>query len=116
MSFNTKDEIMTRCTGPAKHIPLLLQDSVDDNLQFKSDVNPKHPLYVVSKFVKSRIDHTDKQNVFNFAEKFRELTLPPYGLFKSHAGYGMLAFALRPYVDKSLTLQASQSMLSECKN
>lgn len=100
LSFNTKDEIMTRCTGPAKHIPLLLQDSVNDNLQFKSDVNPKHPLYVVSKFVKSRIDHTDKQNVFNFAEKFRELTLPPYGLFKSHAGYGMLAFALRPYVDK----------------
>lgn len=100
LSFNTKDEIMTRCTGPAKHIPLLLQDSVDDNLQFKSDVNPKHPLYVVSKFVKSRIDHTDKQNVFNFAEKFRELTLPPYGLFKSHAGYGMFAFALRPYVDK----------------
>ena len=26
--------------------------------------------------------------------------MPPYGLFKSHAGYGMLAFALRPYVDK----------------
>ena len=100
LSFNSKDEIMTRCTGPAKHISLLLQDSVDDNLQFKSDVNPKHPLYVVNKFVKSRIDHTDKQNVFNFAEKFRELTLPPYGLFKSHAGYGMLAFALRPYVDK----------------
>ena len=100
LSFNSKDEIMTRCTGPAKHISLLLQDSVVDNLQFKSDVNPKHPLYVVNKFVKSKIDHTDKQNVFNFAEKFRELTLPPYGLFKSHAGYGMLAFALRPYVDK----------------
>ena len=100
LSFNTKDEITTRCIGPAKHISLLLQDSVDDNLHFKSDVNPKHPLYVVSKFVKSKVDRTDKQNVFNFAEKFRELTLPPYGLFKSHAGYGMLAFALRPYVDK----------------
>lgn len=100
LSFNTKDEIMTRCVGPAKHIPLLLQDSVDDNLQFKSDVDPKHPLYVVAKFVKSKIDHTDKQNIFNFAEKFKELTMPPYGLFKSHAGYGMLAFALRPYVDK----------------
>ena len=44
LSFNSKDEIMTRCTGPAKHISLLLQDSVDDNLQFKSDVNPKHPV------------------------------------------------------------------------
>lgn len=100
LSFNTKDEIMSRCIGPAKHIPLLLQDSVDDNLQFKSDVDSKHPLYVVAKFVKSKIDHSDKQNVFNFSEKFRELTMPPFGLFKSHAGYGMLAFALRPYVDK----------------
>ena len=26
--------------------------------------------------------------------------MSPFGLFKSHAGYGMLAFALRPYVDK----------------
>lgn len=100
LSFNTKDEIMSRCIGPAKHIPLLLQDSVDDNLQFKSDVDSKHPLYVVTKFVKSKIDHSDKQNVFNFSEKFKELTMPPFGLFKSHAGYGMLAFALRPYVDK----------------
>ena len=100
LSFNTKDEIVTRCIGPAKHIPLLLQDSVDDNLQFKQDIDQKHPLYIVFKFVKSKIDHSDKQNVFNFAEKFRELTMAPYGLFKSHAGYGMLAFALRPYVDK----------------
>lgn len=100
LSFNTKDEIVTRCIGPAKHIPLLLQDSVDDNLQFKQDIDQKHPLYIVFKFVKSKIDHSDKQNVFNFAEKFKELTKAPYGLFKSHAGYGMLAFALRPYVDK----------------
>ena len=100
LSFNTKDEITTRCVGPAKHIPLLLQDSVDDNLHFKQDVDPKHPLYLVAKFVKSKIDHSDKQLVFNLSEKFKELTMPPYGLFKSHAGYGMLAFAMRPYVDK----------------
>lgn len=100
LSFNTKDEIVTRCIGPAKHIPLLLQDSVDDNLNFKSDIDPKHALYLVFKFVKSKIDHSDKQLIFNLADKFKELTMPPFGLFKSHAGYGMLAFALRPYVDK----------------
>ena len=100
LSFNTNDEIVTRCIGPAKHIPLLLQDSVDDNLNFKSDIDPKHPLYLVFKFVKSKIDHSDKQLIFNLADKFKELTMPPFGLFKSHAGYGMLAFALRPYVDK----------------
>lgn len=101
LSFNTKEEIVSRCSsGPTKHISLLLQDSVDDNLKFKEDVDVNHPLYIVSRFVKSKIEHSDKQNVFNMAEKFVDLTRPPYGLFNSHAGYGMLAFAMRPYVDK----------------
>ena len=91
---------MDRCTGPAKHMMLLLQDSVDDNLKFKDDCDPNHPLLVVYKFVKSKIDHSEKQNVFNLADKFEDLTKPPYGLFCSHSGYGMLAFALKPYVDK----------------
>ena len=100
LSFNSKDEIMTRCTGPAKHMSLLLQDSVDDNLQFKTDVDKNHPLYVVHQFVKSKIDHSDKQNAFNLADKLRELTKAPYGLFPSHAGYGLISFALKPYIDK----------------
>lgn len=100
LSFSTKEEISDRCGGPAKHMILLLQDSVEDNLQFKPDCDVNHPLMVVSKFVKSKIDHADKQNVFNLADKFQELMQPPYGLFPSHAGYGMLAFALKPYVDK----------------
>ena len=100
LSFNTKDEISERCTGPAKHLALLLQDSVDDNLMFKPDCDVNHPLMVVSKFVKSKIDHADKQVSFNLADKFRDLMQPPYGLFPSHSGYGMLAFALRPYIDK----------------
>ncbi len=100
LSFNTKDEIMERCTGPARHMALLLQDSVDDNLQFKPDCDVNHPLFVVYKFVKSKIDHADKQLPFNLADKFHDLMMPPYGLFPSHSGYGMLAFALRPYIDK----------------
>lgn len=101
LSFHTKEDIVSRCiSGPAKHMALILQDSVDDNLNFKEDIDVKHPLFIITKFVKSKIDHSDKQNVFNFAEKFRDLTLAPYGLFPSHSGYGMLAFALRPYVDK----------------
>ena len=100
LSFNTKDEIMERCTGPARHMALLLQDSVDDNLQFKPDCDVNHPLFVVHKFVKSKIDHADKQMQFNLADKFRDLMFPPYGIFPSHSGYGMLAFALRPYIDK----------------
>lgn len=100
LSFNTKEEISKRCIGPAKHMMLLLQDSVDDNLRFKDDCDPNHPLLIVSQFVKSKIDHSEKQNIFNLADKFEDLTKPPYGLFCSHSGYGMLAFALKPYVDK----------------
>ena len=80
---------------------MLLQDAVDDSLNFKEEAKlGNHPLYQVARFVKSKIDHADKQNEFNLADKFRDLTLPPFGLFPSHAGYGMVAFALRPYVDK----------------
>jgi hypothetical protein len=101
LSFSTKEDISDRCNGPAKHMAMLLQDAVDDNLNFKEEAKlGNHPLYQVARFVKSKIDHADKQNEFNLADKFRELTLPPFGLFPSHAGYGMVAFALRPYVDK----------------
>lgn len=101
LSFSTKEDISDRCNGPARHMAMLLQDAVDDNLNFKEEAKlGNHPLYQVARFVKSKIDHADKQNEFNLADKFRELTLPPFGLFPSHAGYGMVAFALRPYVDK----------------
>lgn len=100
LSFNTKDEIIQRCNAQEKIIPLLLQDSVDDNLKIKSDVAQNHPLNLVYKFVKSKIEHSDKQNTFNLSDKFKELTLAPYGMYKSFASYGLLAYALRPYVDK----------------
>ncbi len=100
LSFNTKDDIITRCNTQEKIIPLLLQDSVDDNLKIKPDVDPNHPLYLVYKFVKSKIDHSDKQNTFNLSDKLKDLTLAPYGMYKSFASYGLLAYALRSYVDK----------------
>lgn len=100
LSFNSKDEIVTRCNAQEKIIPLLLQDSVDDNLKIKSDVDSNHPLNLVAKFVKSKIDHSDKQNTFNLSDKLKDLTYAPYGIYKSFASYGLLAYALRPYVDK----------------
>ena len=100
LSFNSKDEIVTRCNAQEKIIPLLLQDSVDDNLKIKSDVDSNHPLNLVAKFVKSKIDHSDKQNTFNLSDKLKDLTFAPYGIYKSFASYGLLAYALRPYVDK----------------
>ena len=104
LQFNTKQEVCDRCKGPAMHINFLLQDSVDENLQFKDDVDPNHPLVKVCKFVKSKIDHADKSANFNLSYHLDALTKPPYGLFPSHAGMGMVAFALRPYIGKIFDL------------
>lgn len=104
LSYNTKKDISDRCKGPAMHIPFLLQDSVNEDLTWKTDIDPEHPLYKVCQFVERKIKYADKSNNFNLAEKFIELTRPPYGLFQSYAGMGMLAFAMRPYVNKIFDL------------
>lgn len=104
LSYNTKKDISDHCKGPAIHIQYLLQDSVNDDLTWKSDIDPEHPLLKVCQFVEKKIKFADKSNNFNLAEKFLELTKPPYGLFQSHAGMGMLAFAMRPFVNKIFDL------------
>lgn len=104
ISYNTKNDINERCKGPAMHIPFLLQDSVDENLNWKTDINPEHPLYKVCQFVEKKIKYADKQNTFNLAEQFIDLSRPPYGLYQSYAGMGMLAFAMRPYIGKIFDL------------
>ena len=104
LSFNTKTDISEHCKGPAMHMTFLLQNSVNEDLSWKDDVDVNHPLYLVCKFVENKIKHADKTNTFNLAEKFVELTKPPYGLFQSYAGMGMLAFAMRPYVGKIFDL------------
>lgn len=104
LSYNTKKDISDHCNGPAMHIRFLLQDSVNEDLTWKTDIDPEHPLFKVCQFVDRKIKYADKTNNFNLAEKFIELTRPPYGLFQSYAGMGMLAFAMRPYVNKIFDL------------
>ena len=104
LSYNMKKEITDRSKGPAMHVTFLLQDSVNDDLTWKTDIDPEHPLYKVCQFVEKKIKYADKSNTFNLCEKFIELTQPPYGLFQSHAGMGMLAFAMRPYINKIFDL------------
>lgn len=104
LSFNTKQDINEHSKGPAMHITYLLQDSVDENLEWKPDVDPAHPLKQVCDFVDKKIKYADKQLTFNLAEKFIELSRPPYGLYQTYSGMGMLAFAMRKYADKIFDL------------
>ncbi len=100
LNFNSKSEILSKLNAQYKHVELLLQDSVDENLTWKADCDEKHPLKLVAEFVKTAFAHTNKNQSFNLGEKLKGLTEPPYGLFKTIAPMAMVAFALRPYIDK----------------
>jgi len=101
LNYNTKQDILAATGGPARHVEFLLQDSVDDNLQWKDTVSPKHPLKLVCDYVDEWLSgrHTSKNQSFNLGEKLIGLTEPPFGLFQSYAPMAMVAFAMRKYVN-----------------
>jgi hypothetical protein len=105
LQYNTKPEIVRESGEPNRHIEFLLQDSVDENLEWKPDVDKEnHPLYIIYAKIKSTFDHVNKNDQFNLGEKLEYLTRPPYGLFMSAAGMGMVAFAMRRYVKQIFDL------------
>jgi hypothetical protein len=100
LSFNDKTEISNRCTGQAVHVPYLLQDSVNEKLEWLNDVDKTHPLYLVCQFIDKKFAHTDKNQQFNLGDKLIDLTKPPFGLYQSYAGMGMVAFAMKKHVQQ----------------
>ena len=101
LSYNTKQEVYDKLVPQAKHVEYLFQDSLDDNLEWKQDVDEEHPLKKVSNYIDSVLKRYRTNNqVFNLGEKLLDLTKPPYGLFQSYGPMAMVAFAMRKYVGK----------------
>lgn len=98
--FNTTKSELSQLTGQMRPIQHLIQDVLDDNLQFKPDALANHPFKMVFDFIQNKIKYADKSLLFNFAEKFDDLRKPPYGLSANYASAAMVAFALRSWANK----------------
>ena len=81
-------------------VQYLIQDCLDENLNWKSDVLDTHPFKAACDKVSKIIKYADKSLPFNFDDKFSVLTQPPYGFYGSFAAMGIIAFALRPWINK----------------
>lgn len=100
LSYSNKTEITQNCIGPTAHVTFLLQDSVEENLDWKIDCSAEHPLKLVSDFIENKFKHTNKNEPFNLADKLADLTKPPFGLYQTYANMAMVAFAMRKYVNE----------------
>ena len=98
--FATTKEEISQVTAQMRPIQYLIQDCLDDSLKWKEDVSAEHPFKNVFDTVNNIIKHANKSLPFNFDEKFSILTKPPYGFYGCYATMGMMAFALKPWVNK----------------
>ena len=103
--FATTKTELSEITAQMRPIQYLVQDCLDDNMQWKSDVPENHPFKKVYDKVNSIIKYADKSLPFNFDEKFSVLTKPPYGLYGGFSAMAMVAFALRGWENKIFDMQ-----------
>lgn len=98
--FATTKEEISQVIAQMRPIQYLIQDCLDDSLRWKEDVSAEHPFKKVYDTVNNIIKHANKSLPFSFDEKFSILTKPPYGFYGCYATMGMMAFALKPWVNK----------------
>ncbi len=101
---DSKSELQ-ELSGQMRPILYLIQDCLDDNMQWKPDIPAEHPFKVVFDKINNTIKHADKSLLFNFDDKFSFLSKPPYGLYGSFSAMAMVAFALRPWAGKIFDTQ-----------
>ena len=103
--FATSKEELTTITAQMRPVQYLVQECLDDNMEWKNDVPENHPFKVVYDKVQSIIKYADKSLPFNFDDNFSVLQKPPYGFYSSFAPMAMMAFALKPWANKIFDMQ-----------
>jgi len=100
----TKEEVLLM-SAQMRPIQYLIQECLDDNMEWKDTARREHPFKAVYDKVQDIIKHADKNSIFNFDVKFSLLTKPPYGLYSSFGAMSMIAYALRSWAGKIFDMQ-----------
>jgi hypothetical protein len=72
---------------------------LDKNLKFYEKIDLDHPVFRICKEVENALKEQEG-HTFNLGEILKFLTYPPYGLYPNMVHYGVLALALRPFVNR----------------
>lgn len=98
--FGTSKTDLLDVNGVMKPVQHFIQDALDDTLQWKPDIPADHQFKGIFDFINSTIknfiSHGNTSIPFDFTERFKELTEPPYGLSANYASAAAVAFAMRP--------------------
>ena len=72
---------------------------LDKNLKFYEKIDLDHPTFKICKEVENALKEQEG-HTFNMGETLEFLRNPPYGLYPNMVHYGVLALALRPFVNR----------------
>jgi len=72
---------------------------VDKNLKFYEKIDLDHPTFKICKEVENALKEQEG-HTFNLGETLEFLSKPPYGLYPNMVHYAVLAFALRPFINR----------------
>lgn len=105
LSYPTLETTELKLIGSAQPAKLFLKDQNGSSYIVKQDLSyfdisnqDYHPLVLVQKKVDEILKKAAKNNVtFNIAEKLKELSQPPYGLYTNFPNMFVLGFAMRRY-------------------
>ncbi|MBF0398562.1 MAG: hypothetical protein HQK78_17435, partial [Desulfobacterales bacterium] len=92
-------------SGPERYTREILKNNigeyiVNEELKFKDDVDPNHPLFQMSKKIESEIEKQKNPGVFNLGNTLKFLTKVPFGMYKNMIYFATIGFLMKQYIGK----------------
>lgn len=102
---STREDLEGKVKGQGLYLRGILKNNkgepiVDEQLQFKENIDPYHPLVKMSVEIEHVIMNKKQGQLFNLGNELRFLSEPPFGLYANMVHLAALGFLMRPYVGK----------------